>query len=140
MAAAGAAGFGSLFQPGPWYEALQKPPLNPPGWVFGLVWSILYLAIAVSGWLVWRARSGWSAPLSLWAVQLGLNAAWSFLFFGLQRPGIALVEIALLLIVLSFTTVSFLGVRRLAGFLFLPYTMWVGFAVYLNAGIWLLNR
>jgi tryptophan-rich sensory protein len=135
-----AAVFGAQFQPGPWYAGLRKPPLNPPGWVFGPIWTLLYLAIAVAGWLVWRARPESLLPLSLWAGQLVLNGAWSYLFFGLRRPGAALVEILTLLVVLFITTASFFRVGRVPGALFLPYTAWVSFAAYLNAGIWFLNR
>jgi tryptophan-rich sensory protein len=135
-----AALFGAQFQPGPWYEGLQKPPLNPPNWVFAPVWSLLYLTIAVSGWLVWRARPASSTPLTLWGSQLVLNAAWSMLFFGLHLPGIALCDIVLLLAVLVATTASFFRVRIPAGALLLPYTAWVCFAAYLNAGLWYLNR
>ena len=132
--------FGAQFQPGPWYAALRKPALNPPGWVFGPVWSVLYLAIAVAGWLVWRARPESPLPLSLWVGQLALNGAWSFVFFGMRRPGAALLEILALLVVLSVTTAAFFRVGRLPGALFVPYTAWVAFAAYLNAGIWYLNR
>jgi tryptophan-rich sensory protein len=132
--------FGSQFQPGPWYEALQKPPLNPPSWVFAPVWSVLYLSIAVAGWLVWRARPASARPLALWGIQLVLNAAWSLLFFGLHLPGLALVEIVLLLTLLTVTTALFFRVRTLAGTLFLPYLVWVSFAAYLNAGLWYLNQ
>ncbi len=137
---AAAAFLGAQFQPGPWYAELQKPRLNPPSWVFGPVWSVLYLAIAVAGWLVWRAPDASRKPLALWGSQLALNAAWSFLFFGLHLPGLALVEILLLLAVLVATTASFFRVRPLAALLFMPYAAWVGFATYLNAGIWYLNR
>jgi tryptophan-rich sensory protein len=132
--------FGAQFEPGPWYDGLRKPPLNPPNWVFGPVWSVLYLSIAVAGWLVWRARSGSAKPLVLWGSQLVLNAAWSLLFFGLHLPSLALAEIVLLLALLLATTVSFFAVRPLAGILFLPYVAWVSFAAYLNAGLWYLNR
>jgi benzodiazapine receptor len=134
-----AAFFGAQFQPGSWYEGLQKPPLNPPSWVFGPVWSVLYLAIAVAGWLVWRARPASPGPLTLWGGQLVLNAAWSLLFFGLHLPSLALLDILLLLGLLIATTTAFLRVRIMAGALFLPYTAWVGFAAYLNAGLWYLN-
>jgi tryptophan-rich sensory protein len=135
-----AALFGTLFEPGPWYQGLRKPPLNPPSWVFGPVWSVLYLAIAVAGWLVWRARPASSRPLALWGSQLLLNAAWSLLFFGLHHPSLALFDIAVLLALLIATTVSFFEVHTMAGVLFLPYVAWVGFAAYLNAGLWYLNR
>lgn len=135
-----AALFGAAFEPGAWYDSLRKPPLTPPSWVFGPAWSLLYLAIALAGWLVWRARPASPAPLALWGVQLVLNAAWSYLFFGLQRPGVALVEIGVLLGVIVATAAAFFRVRVAAGALFVPYAAWVAFAAYLNAGLWLLNR
>lgn len=134
------AAFASRFHPGSWYEALQKPPLNPPSWIFAPVWSVLYLAIAVAGWLVWRARPASAGPLALWGTQLVLNGVWSLLFFGLRLPGLALIDIVLLLASLIVTTAWFFRVRAWAGALFLPYTAWVGFATYLNAGLWYLNR
>ena len=137
-AAAGA--FGAQFAPGAWYAGLERPPLAPPNAVFGPVWTALYVAIAVAGWLVWKTRPASPAPLALWAGQLALNAAWSWLFFGLQRPGLALVEILVLLAAVAATTASFFGVHRAAGWLMVPYAGWVAFATYLNAGFWLLNR
>ncbi|MGD9903762.1 MAG: TspO/MBR family protein [Vicinamibacterales bacterium] len=132
--------FGAQFEPGAWYDGLRKPPLNPPAWVFGPVWSGLYLGIAVAGWLVWRARPASAAPLVLWCSQLALNAGWSLLFFGLHRPGLALVEIVALLTLIVATMVSFSRIHTWAGVLFAPYAAWVSFAAYLNAGLWFLNR
>jgi len=140
LVVAAAALFGAQFTPGPWYEALRKPPLTPPNWVFAPVWSVLYLAIAVAGWLIWRSRRHRATALALWGVQLALNAAWSFLFFGLQRQGLALLEIGVLLMFIVATAVVFFRVRPLAGALFAPYAAWVAFASYLNAGLWYLNR
>jgi tryptophan-rich sensory protein len=141
VALAGAAGaIGAQFAPGAWYAGLERPPLAPPNAVFGPVWTVLYVAIAVAGWLVWKARPASAAPLGLWAVQLALNAAWSWIFFGLQRPGLALVEILALLAVVGVTTAVFFRVRRAAGWLLVPYAGWVAFASYLNAGFWYLNR
>jgi len=139
---AGVAFFGAQFTPGEWYQSLRRPPLTPPNWLFGPVWSLLYLAIAVGAFLVWRSpdRSGVGLGLGLWAAQLVLNALWSYLFFGLNRPGLALVEIIVLLAVIIATTVVFFSIRRPAGVLFVPYALWVGFATYLNAGFWFLNR
>lgn len=137
---AGAAFFGATFQPGAWYEGLRKPPGNPPNWVFGPVWTVLYVAIAVAAFRVWRVQPGPSVALGLWAVQLALNALWSWLFFGLERAGLALIDIVGLLALLAATTVAFFGVDRTAGWLFLPYVTWVAYATYLNAGLWLLNR
>ena len=135
-----AAFLGAQFQPGSWYEGLRKPPLNPPSWVFGPVWSALYLAIAVAGWLVWRARPASRRPLTLWGGQLVLNAAWSLLFFGLHLASLALLDILFLLGLVIATTASFLRVRIMAGALFVPYATWVAFAAYLSAGLWYLNR
>jgi len=135
-----AASFGAQFAPGVWYAALRKPPLTPPNWLFGPAWTVLYLSMAVAGWLVWRAPRKQRVALALWGIQLALNAAWSFLFFGLERPGLALAEIAVLLGLIVATTVAFFRVRRLAGVLFAPYAAWVAFAAYLNAGVWYLNR
>ncbi|MBT8486243.1 MAG: tryptophan-rich sensory protein [Phycisphaerales bacterium] len=137
-----AAFFGSNFTPGEWYQALQRPALAPPNWIFGPVWTLLYLAIAVAAFLVWRRpeRSGRALALVLWGTQLALNALWSYLFFGLERPGLALIEIVVLLGVIVATTVVFFSVRKSAGMLFVPYALWVSFATYLNAGFWYLNR
>ena len=101
---------------------------------------MLYLAIAVAGWLVWRARPASPTPLALWGGQLVLNAVWSLLFFGLHLPSVALLDILLLLGLAIATAASFFRVRIVAGALFLPYIAWVGFAAYLNAGFWYLNR
>ena len=135
-----AALFGASFEPGVWYAGLRKPPLDPPDWIFPPVWSALYHAMAVAGCLVWRAWPATRTPLVLWGAQLGLNALWSLLFFGLERPGLALVEIAALLALVVATTAAFLRVRVLAGALLVPYAAWVAFAAYLNAGLWALNR
>ena len=135
-----AAVFGAFFTPGWWYEALVKPPLNPPNWIFGPVWSALYLAMAVSGWLIWRTQPDAVRPLALWCAQLLLNAAWSGLFFGLHRPRLALIEILILWGVLGATVIAFWPIHRIAGMLLLPYWAWVTFASYLNAGLWFLNR
>lgn len=131
---------GSQFQPGAWYAALQKPPLTPPNWVFGPVWSALYLAMGIAAWLVWRMSGVRSLALKLWVLQLILNALWSWLYFGLQQPGWALIEIAVLLAAILSTAVLFYRVRPLAGWLLVPYAAWVSFAAYLNAGFWWLNR
>ena len=121
---------------------LRPPPLTPPNWVFAPVWTLLYVAIALAGFLIWRApdRSRTGIALALWIKQLVLNALWSYLFFGVQRPDLALVEIVVLLGVIIAATVVFFSIHRAAGVLFVPYALWVGFATYLNAGFWILNR
>jgi tryptophan-rich sensory protein len=93
----------------------------------------------VAAWLVWRAETRWNVALSLWVAQLVLNAIWSALFFGLQRPDLALIEIVVLLVVIVATLIAFYRIRRPAGLLLVPYAVWVAFASYLNAGFWLLN-
>ncbi|MEO6725227.1 MAG: TspO/MBR family protein [Blastocatellia bacterium] len=117
-----------------WYAALQKPPWNPPNWVFGPVWSALYLGMAIAGWLVWRER-GWRAaavPLALFALQLALNVTWSGLFFALHLPWVAFAEIVLLWCAILATMVSFGRVKPAAGWLLVPYLAWVAFAAVLN--------
>ena len=124
-----------------WYATLAKPSWNPPNWIFGPVWSALYLSMAIAAWLVWR-RCGWAsaaAPLTLFGVQLLLNASWTWLFFGLESPGIAFVDILLLLATIAATAVAFWSRSAAAGILFVPYLMWVSFAAALNFAIWRLN-
>lgn len=136
-----AAAFGSVFMPGEWYATLQKPSWNPPGWVFGPVWSALYTMMAVAAWRVWQ-RGGFVAqrkPLALFLGQLLLNAAWTPLFFGLHRPGIALIEIVLLWLAIAATLAAFRPVSRAAAWLLAPYLAWVSFATLLNFALWRLN-
>lgn len=131
----------ALFPPGDWYLALNKPDWHPPTWVFGPVWSTLYLMMAVSAWLVWQ-QGGFARqlrPLTLFLVQLVLNAAWSPLFFGLKQPGIAFAEILLLWLAIAATIVSFHRVHRIAAWLLVPYIAWVSFAAFLNGVLWQLN-
>jgi tryptophan-rich sensory protein len=133
-----ASAIGAAFPPGAWYESLRKPPLNPPNWIFGPVWTLLYIGMGVAAALVWRTSHS-ALPIGLWAAQLILNAAWSWLFFGLHRPGLAFAEILVLWACILATTVVFWRVRPLAGALLLPYLAWVGFAGWLNWGLWRLN-
>jgi len=121
------------------YADLDKPFFAPPSWLFGPVWTVLYVMIAVAGWLVWRQVT-WDRALTVYAVQLVLNAAWTPLFFGSDRYGLALVEILLLLAAVVATIVLFWGRSRVAALLLVPYAAWVAFATALNAGIWVLNR
>lgn len=135
----GAAAFGAQFMPGPWYAALAKPAWTPPNWLFGPVWTVLYVLIALSAWLVWRAQPRRGVPLGLWFAQLGLNTTWSWLFFGLERPGLAAIDIIVLLSVIIATAVAFARVSRPAALLLVPYVLWVAFATALNIAIWQLN-
>lgn len=126
---------------GTWYQELEKPSFNPPNWLFGPVWTVLYALIAVAGWSVWRLRpsSSVAVALGLFALQLALNLAWTVVFFGLRAPGAALIGIGLLLAAVVANTVAFWRLDRSAAVLLFPYVGWVAFAALLNAAIWRLN-
>ena len=135
-----AAFIGIQFGPGPWYAALHKPPWTPPGWLFAPVWTVLYAAIAVAGWSVWRSKAvSVTKPILIWLLQLMLNGLWSWLFFGLRRPNLALFDIFALLITIGWFIASAGKISRVAAWLFVPYALWVGFATALNFAIWQLN-
>lgn len=127
-----------------WYPTLVKPAFNPPNWLFAPVWSVLYVMMGIAAGLVWNrietdrinARKG----LQFFAIQLALNFLWSYLFFGLHNPLLALVELVLLWLMIFETYVVFKKVDKIAGILLLPYLAWVSFAGILNAAIFWLNR
>jgi translocator protein len=136
-----AASLGALFVPGDWYAALRKPPWNPPAWIFGPVWTALYTMMAVAAWLVWK-QGGFAAqrgPLSLFLLQLALNATWTPLFFGLHWLGAAFGEIVCLWLAIAATMVAFRRANRPASWLIAPYLAWVSFAALLNFTLWQLN-
>ena len=141
LAVSGIAGAVTSTTVSTWYQTLEKPPFNPPDWVFGPVWTTLYLFMAVAGWRVWRTpvSAQRRQALAAFAVQLALNLLWSFLFFGFRLVGVALVEIVLLLIAIAVTTTRFWRIDRAAGALFVPYLAWVAYAATLNAALWNLN-
>ena len=123
-----------------WYAHLAKPSFNPPSGVFAPVWTTLYILMAVAAWRV-VLKTGWaSKELALYGIQLALNLAWSFLFFGRHDPGAALLDLGALWLVIATTLVAFWARDRLAGLLFVPYLAWVSFAGALNAAVWFLNR
>ena len=132
---------GAFFRPGMWYEGLVKPPLNPPGWIFGPVWTFLYITIALSGWLVWptRERARVLGPMAVFGIQILFNGLWTLIFFGLKNPGLAFADILMLWAAILWTIVLFWRRSRYAGLLLIPYIFWVSFAVYLNFGLWRLN-
>jgi tryptophan-rich sensory protein len=141
LACFAAAAMGGFFMPGEWYASLKKPSWNPPGWVFGPVWTALYTMMAVAAWLVWK-RAGFAAyrrPLTLFLVQLALNAIWTPLFFGLHWPGVAFFEMLLLWVAIAATIATFWRVNRGAAWLLIPYLAWVSFAAVLNFTLWRLN-
>ncbi|WP_043767946.1 TspO/MBR family protein [Algiphilus aromaticivorans] len=120
-----------------WYQTLQRPAFAPPDTVFAPAWTAIFLLMAVAGWRVWR-RAGWTAAQAVFGLQLLLNFGWSALFFGLQRPDLALAEIFLLAGAIVWTMRAFGRVERLAAWLLAPYLAWVAFAAVLNAAfVWL---
>jgi tryptophan-rich sensory protein len=120
------------------YAALEQPAFAPPDWVFGPVWTVLYVMIGVAGWLLWR-EAGWTPLLTLWVVQLLLNLVWTPLFFGAGLRGVALADIALLDVAVGALVVGAWRVSRPAAGLLVPYLVWTCFATALNAAIWRLN-
>jgi translocator protein len=122
-----------------WYPSINKPSWNPPDWVFGPVWTVLYVMMGVAAWLVWRTGDRIAPAMVLFFSQLALNVAWSFLFFGARSPWLGLVEIIMLWLSIVFTIGAFWARSRAAGLLLLPYLAWVSFAGFLNYTIWQLN-
>jgi tryptophan-rich sensory protein len=120
------------------YADLRQPAFAPPSWLFGPVWTVLYVMIAVAGWLLWRA-AGWCPALAWWVVQLVLNLAWTPLFFAADLLGWALVEVVALLIAVASTVALAWRPSRRAAWLLVPYLAWVGFATALTAAFWHLN-
>ncbi|MGV8995350.1 MAG: TspO/MBR family protein [Parvibaculaceae bacterium] len=125
-----------------WYAGIAKSALTPPNWVFPLVWNVLFFMMGLSGWLVWRAAGSLNEAglaLSLFVGQLMLNFAWSVLFFGLHRPGLATVEILVLIAAIALTIRSFWVHSHLAALLLVPYLAWCSFAAWLTVAVWSLN-
>ncbi|MEM8884578.1 MAG: TspO/MBR family protein [Planctomycetota bacterium] len=130
---------GSLFGPDDWFDQLARPSWMPPGWVFGVVWSVLYTLMGIAAWMVWDKGEGRQRPLTLWGVQLVLNAAWTPLFFGARQIFPALILIAVLWFVLLTTILAFRRASGIAAALLLPYLVWITIATALNFEIWRLN-
>jgi tryptophan-rich sensory protein len=129
---------GAIFKPGAWYEKLDKPGWTPPNWAFPVVWSILYIMIGVSGWIVWTEQ-GMGAAILFWMLQLVLNAGWSALFFGAKRMDLGFADVvALLAVILIYIALAF-PVSTVAALLFLPYVVWVTAAATLNWQVWRMN-
>ena len=127
-----------------WYPTLVKPIFNPPNWIFMPMWTLLYILMAVAAGLVWDKIKEQNAEvkkaLGFFLIQLTLNAIWSYLFFGLKNPMLALIEIALLWLMIYETYLKFIKINKIAGYLLIPYMAWVAFAAVLNASIWWLNK
>jgi tryptophan-rich sensory protein len=125
-----------------WYKGLIKPALNPPSWVFGPVWTTLYLLMGIALYIIWKKglnTEGVKFALTIFAVQLILNALWSIVFFNMENLGLALINIVLMWISILWTIVLFYRLSPTAGLLLIPYILWVSFASYLNYAIWTLN-
>ncbi len=137
-----AAATGILFKPGQWYERLRKPLWRPPNRLFAPVWTVLYLMMAVAGWLVWRTAGfgGGAVALALYALQLLLNGLWTPVFFGLHRLDLGFAVIAALWLAIAATIAAFAPVSTAAALLLIPYLAWVSFAAALNFAVWRLNR
>lgn len=140
--AAAIGGYATSTSDDTWYAALRQPSWTPPNWLFGPVWAVLYIAMSVAAWRVWRLGGGVDArqTVRLFGAQLALNALWSILFFGLHRPGAALIDAIVLWLVLVRLLVRLRSADRIAGWLWTPYVLWVSYAVLLNAAVWELNR
>lgn len=125
-----------------WYATLRKPTFTPPNWLFGPVWISLFLLMGISAYLIWSKgiqNREVAIALSIFGIQLVLNVLWSFLFFKLQSPGYAFIEIVILWLAILLTILYFFKISRAASFLLLPYIFWVSFAIILNFFIWKLN-
>lgn len=125
-----------------WYATLVKPPLNPPSWVFGPVWTILYALMGIAAFLIWQKlekNKKAKESLMIFGLQLTLNTLWSIVFFGLQMPGLAFIIIVMMWLAIAGTIFSFAKISRTAAYLLVPYLIWVSFASYLNFGLWFLN-
>jgi benzodiazapine receptor len=122
-----------------WYQGLSKPNWTPPNWLFAPVWTILYVAMGVAAWLVWRRSSLTAAPMQLFLLQLVLNVAWSAVFFRFRSPGWAFLEIIALWCAILLTAITFGRTVPAAGWLMTPYLLWVSYAAALNFAIWRLN-
>ena len=138
VAVFGAATTGAFFMPGEWYKSLNKPTWTPPDWLFAPAWTVLYLMIAVAGWLVWLSQ-GWGGALLVWIANIIFNAAWSWLMFGRRKIGFALFDaLAMLITIIVFIALT-QATTPLAALLFLPYLAWVAFATALNYSILVKN-
>jgi benzodiazapine receptor len=124
-----------------WYVTLNKPSFNPPGYLFGPVWTLLYLLMGISLFIIWESPIGQirTNALIIFTIQILLNFAWSFLFFKFRLPGLALIEIVMIWISILVMIILFSRVSKPAAYLQIPYLLWVSFATILNAAIWLLN-
>lgn len=133
---------GAQFGPGEWYQDLAKPQWNPPNWIFGPVWTLLYILMGISVWIIWKDYGLKTAaiPIGFFIFQLVLNALWSWFFFGLENVGLAFVDILALWTFILITLILFWKLNTWSGVMLVPYIAWVSFATVLNYNIWQLNK
>lgn len=133
---------GSQFGPGDWYQTLAKPEWNPPNWIFGPVWTLLYILMGISVWIIWKNYGLKTAaiPIGFFVAQLVLNSLWSWFFFGLENVGLAFVDIIALWTFILITLIMFWKLNTWSGVLLIPYLAWVSFATVLNYNIWQMNK
>ncbi|MEF2552638.1 TspO/MBR family protein [Aurantimonas sp. A2-1-M11] len=130
---------GVIFKPGAWYERLDKPGWTPPNLAFPLIWTALYLMIAIAGWRVYQAAGLVALPFAVYALQLVLNAGWSALFFGLRRPGLAFADVVAMALAIALNIAVFYAIDAIAGWLLVPYLVWACVAACLNFSVWRRN-
>lgn len=136
-----ASGFSTIQSITDWYQYLNKPSFNPPNWIFGPVWTLLYLMMGIAFAMIWHSRHPQkNKAMLLFAIQFVFNLAWSFLFFNCHLLGIAFIEILLMGCFIALTINSFYKINKLAAYLLIPYLCWVSFAAVLNGAIWFLNK
>ena len=124
-----------------WYQTLNKPSFNPPDWVFGPVWTTLYILMGISVWLVWKRKPSADRTIGIrifW-VQLFFNILWTYIFFGIQKIGLSFLEIIFLIFLIFSNIIYFLKIDKIAGYLLIPYLIWVLYASVLTYNIWILN-
>ncbi|UIJ73270.1 TspO/MBR family protein [Aurantimonas sp. HBX-1] len=130
---------GAIFKPGPWYQRLEKPSWTPPNWAFPVVWSALYVMIAVAGWRVYETAGLVALPFAVYGLQLVLNAAWSWLFFGIRRPDLAFVDVVAMALAIAANIALFAPIDAIAAWLLVPYLIWAVIAACLNRSVWRRN-
>ncbi len=137
-----AGGLGALFTTEAvqnWYPLLNKPFFSPPSWLFGPVWTLLYILMGIACYRVWTSTKKYTTAINIYWGQLFFNAIWSPLFFGLRSPILGLIDIVLMLLLIITTLITFYRIDKIAAYLLIPYLAWVSFATLLNASIWWLN-
>lgn len=142
LAVGGVAGFFTSSSVNGWFQSLNKPSFNPPSWLFGPVWTTLYILMGIAFYLVWVAPADEQLKRraqAFYFIQLALNFAWSFIFFSAKQPGWAVVDIVLLWVMILATILQFRRISPAAAWLLVPYICWVSFATVLNTAIWRLN-